>query len=146
MLLRKRHGHRGFQSQAAKINYKGSSEGGARSPRRPGPSTRSCIAASPQSSRLQQINLFKRQLEAEQDTWSTLYKMYHRGVNACDGVDTAILPARMGLGIGGVGLLFTIIAAPIVLSLEVAALACGLFGVTGKFVSRRLAIKAKKTR
>ena len=38
----------------------------------------------------------------------------------------------------------TIIAAPAVLGLEEAALACGLLGVAGKVVSRRLAVKAKK--
>ena len=48
------------------------------------------------------------------------------------------------MGIGGAGLLCTIIAAPIVLGLECASLACGLLGVAGKFISRRLAIKAKK--
>ena len=41
-------------------------------------------------------------------------------------------------------LLSTIIAAPVVLGLEVAALACGLFGMAGKFVSCRLAVKARK--
>ena len=42
------------------------------------------------------------------------------------------------------GLLSTIIAAPVVLGLEIAALACGALGVTGKFVGRRLAAKARK--
>jgi hypothetical protein len=38
----------------------------------------------------------------------------------------------------------TIIATPVVLGLEIAALACGGLGVTGKFVGRRLQVKAKK--
>ena len=42
------------------------------------------------------------------------------------------------------GLLSTIIAAPVVLGLEVAALGCGLLSAAGKFVSRRLSVKAKK--
>ncbi|KAI0226954.1 hypothetical protein LSAT2_022589 [Lamellibrachia satsuma] len=46
----------------------------------------------------------------------------------------------MGMGIGGVGLLSTIIAAPVILGLEAAALACGLFGFPDKFVSCRLAV------
>ena len=50
----------------------------------------------------------------------------------------------MGMGIGGVGLLSTIVTAPVVLGLEVAALDCGLLGVAGKFISRRLLVKAKK--
>ena len=50
----------------------------------------------------------------------------------------------MGMGIGGVGLLTTVIAAPVVLGLEIAALGCGLLGVAGKFIGRRLSVKAKK--
>jgi hypothetical protein len=50
----------------------------------------------------------------------------------------------MGMGVGGVSLLSTIIATPVVLGLEIGALVCGLLGVGGKFISRRLAVKAKK--
>jgi len=50
----------------------------------------------------------------------------------------------VGLGVGGVGLLSTVIAAPVVLGLEIAALSCGVLGVTSKFIGRRLAVKAKK--
>jgi len=50
----------------------------------------------------------------------------------------------MGMGIGGVGLLSTIIAAPVVLGLKIAAMACGILGVSGKFIGRLLAVKAKK--
>ena len=48
------------------------------------------------------------------------------------------------MGIGVAGLLCTIIAAPILLGLECASLACGLLGVAGKFLSHHLAIKAKQ--
>ena len=48
------------------------------------------------------------------------------------------------MGIGSVGLLSTIVAAPVVLGLQVAAMGCGLLGVAGKFISRRLLVKAKK--
>lgn len=66
------------------------------------------------------------------------------GVNILDGVDAVLLIAGMGMGIGSVGLLSTIITAPAVLGLEIAALACGVLGVAGKFVGRQLAVKAKK--
>ena len=75
---------------------------------------------------------------------SRLYKKYHRGVQSIEGLDTALLTASMGMGCAGVGLLSTVVAAPVVLGLEIAALACGIIGVTGKFVSQRLALKAKK--
>ena len=66
------------------------------------------------------ISRLKQQLEE-----AALYKNYRRGVNAADGVNTAVLAAGMGMGIG---LLSTIIVAPVVLGLEAAALACGLLG------------------
>lgn len=94
--------------------------------------------------RLHEISRLKKCLEEERDKRTSLYKKYHRGVNTLDGIDTALLTASTGMGIAGVGLLSTIIAAPIVLGLEIAALACGALGTTGKFIGRRLAVKAKK--
>lgn len=94
--------------------------------------------------RLLEISRLRKQLEDEKDSRSQLYKKYRRGINAVDAVDTALISASMGMGIGGVGLLTTVIAAPVVLGLEIAALGCGLLGVAGKFVSRRLSVKAKK--
>ena len=63
------------------------------------------------SYRLQQISLLKRHLEDEREKRASLYKKYHRGVNVIGGVDTALLTASMGMGVGGAGLLLTIIAA-----------------------------------
>ena len=97
-----------------------------------------------QSYRLQEISRLRGHLEEERDKRSQLYKMYNRGVWSIDGLDTALLTASMEMGIGGVGLLSTIIAAPVVWGLEIAAPACGILGVAGKFVSQRLAVKAKK--
>ena len=48
------------------------------------------------------------------------------------------------MGIGDARLLCTSIAAPIVLCLECTSIACELPRVAGKFISRHLAIKAKK--
>jgi len=96
------------------------------------------------SYRLQKISEIQKRLEEERDQRSALYRKYRRGVNVVDGVDTALVAASLGMGAAGVGLLTTIIAAPIVLGLEVAAVACGLVGMAGKFVSRRLLVKAKK--
>lgn len=104
----------------------------------------SSVEAPGQSYRLQEISQLKNKLEIERDKRAALYKKYRRGVNALDGIDTALLTAGMGMGISGVGLLSTIIAAPAVLGLEIAALACGVLGVTGKFIGRRLLVKAKK--
>ena len=55
-----------------------------------------------------------------------------------------LVASSLGMGAAGVGLLSTIIAAPIVVALEAAAIACGLAGIIGKYISRRLLVKAKK--
>ena len=94
--------------------------------------------------RLQEISRLRKHLEDEKDKRSQLYKKYRRGINAVDAVDTALISASTGMGIGGVGLLTTVIAAPVVLGLGIAALGCGLLGVAGKFIGRRLSVKAKK--
>ena len=96
------------------------------------------------SYRLQRISEIQRHLETERDSRSALYKKYRRGVNAVDGIDTALVTAGIGLGASGVGLLSTVVAAPIVSVLEIAALGCGLSSMAGKVISRRLQLKAKK--
>ena len=97
-----------------------------------------------ESYRIQQITELQRQLEKERDTRACLHKKYKRGVNVLDGIDMALATASMGLGVSGAGLLSTIVAAPVVLALEVAALGCGLAGIGGKFISRKLQIKSEK--
>ena len=89
------------------------------------PSMGTAAPGADQSYRLQEISRLKRRLDDERDKQVTLYKKYRCGVNALDGVDTTLLTAGMGMGIGGVGLLTTIFAAPVVLGLKIAALVCG---------------------
>jgi hypothetical protein len=97
-----------------------------------------------QQFRLSEISRLKTYLETEARTREHLRKKYRRGITACNGVDGALTVACMGFGCAGVGLLSTIIAAPLVLGLEAAALACGAAGIASKFVSRRLAAKEHK--
>ena len=102
------------------------------------------VANEQKTYRLQHISRLQRQLEEERDLRAALYKKYHRGVNVLDGIDTTLITVSMGLGVGGVGLLSTIVAAPVVLGLEAGSLACGILAVASKYVGRRLATKAKK--
>ena len=48
------------------------------------------------------------------------------------------------MGAAGVGLLSTVIAAPVVVALEAVAVACGLASIAGKYASRRVQVKAEK--
>ena len=93
---------------------------------------------------LQEISKLRKHLQDERDKRSHLCKKYRRRVNAVDAADTTLISAIMGMGIGGVGLLSMIIAAPIVLGLEIAVLGCGLICVACKFIRRHLSVKAKK--
>ena len=52
--------------------------------------------------------------------------------------------ASAGLAASGVGLLSTIIAAPVAVGLQAGAIVCGLLGAGGKFIGRRLHVKARK--
>ena len=98
----------------------------------------------PSNFRLFEIRKLEGRLETERDLREKLYKKYRRAINVVDGVDTVLVVASIGLGATGVGLLSTIIAAPVVVILEGAALCCGIAGVAGKFISRKLLLKAKK--
>ena len=94
--------------------------------------------------RLAAIRDLENRLERERDERAKLYKKYRKVVNVIDGFDTAMVAASLGMGVAGVGLLTTIIAAPVVVGLEAAAVICGLASFAGKYVSRRLLVKAKK--
>ena len=73
-----------------------------------------------------------------------MYKKYRRVINVIDGVDTALVALSLGMAAAGVGLLSTVIAAPVVVALQAAALACSLASIAGKYASRRLLVKAEK--
>ena len=94
--------------------------------------------------RLKEITRLRNELEDEKEKHTRVYKKYNRWINALCATDTTLLSASMFMGVGGVGLLSTIIAAPVVIGLEAAALGCGLLSIAGKFASRRLSVKAKK--
>ena len=91
-----------------------------------------------ESYRLDEISQLKKHLEDERDKRSQLYKKYRRGMNVLDGLNITFITASMGIGIGGM------VSGPFILGLEIVALACGVLGITSRFVSRRLAVKAKK--
>ena len=97
-----------------------------------------------QSYRLQEISRIREHLEAERDKRAQLEKKYRRASNILNGCDTTLLLISALTGVGGVGLLSTIVAASVVIGLEATALLCGVVGAAGKIVGRRLAVKVKK--
>ena len=87
--------------------------------------------------RLQHVAEIRSRLEKERDFRASLYKKYRRGANVVDGLDTALSVASAGLAASGVGVLTTIIAAPVAVGLQAGAIACGLLGAGGRFICRK---------
>jgi hypothetical protein len=87
---------------------------------------------------------FKSYLETEAKTREHLRKRYRRDITACDAFEGGMTVVSLGLGCAGVGLLSTIVLAPVVVGLEAASVACGAIGIASKFVARRLAAKEHK--
>ena len=94
--------------------------------------------------RLQHIAKVKFRLEKERNFRASLYKKYKCGVNIVDGIDTALALTSMGLAASGIGLLSTIIVAPVAIGIQAGAVVCGLLGAGGKIIGRKLQAKAKK--
>ena len=94
--------------------------------------------------RLQHVAEVRFRLEKERDFRDSMYKKYRRGANVVDRIDTALSVTSLGFAAFGVGLLSTIIVAPVALGLQAGAILCGLLGAGGKLVGRRLQAKARK--
>ena len=94
--------------------------------------------------RLQHVAEVRFRLEKERDFRASMYKMYRCGANVVNAIDTALSVTCVGLTASGVGLLSTIIAAPVALGLQAGAIVCGLLEAGGKLVGRRLQAKARK--
>ena len=90
-----------------------------------------------QNYRLQKISEIEKTLITEKDFRKGLYKKYKRWINITDGVDTTLISGS--IIIGGIG-----IAVPIMMPLQIFAIACGSLGVCVKLVRRRLTSKSQK--
>ena len=82
--------------------------------------------------RLQHVAEVRFRLETERGFRASVNKKYRRGPNVADGIDTALSVTSVGLAASGVGLLSTIIAAPVAIGLQAGAIVCGLLGPAAK--------------
>ena len=71
-------------------------------------------------------------------------KKYFRISRVINSVDSVLISISLGAGITGAVLLSTVVAAPVVLGLEISAGAIGLLSLIGNIVSKKNAIKAEK--
>ena len=81
--------------------------------------------------RLQHVAEVRFRLEKERDFRASMYKKYRRGANFVDGFDTAFSVTSVGLAASGVGLLSTIIAAPVALVFKLGRLCVDCWGGGG---------------
>ena len=90
------------------------------------------------------INEIKAFLEKEIEERGKLSKKYFRAAKIVDIADTVLITITIGAGAGGIGLLSTIVAAPVVIGLEGAALVTGFLSIIGKYSIKRSMSKAEK--
>jgi hypothetical protein len=102
------------------------------------------VQGSAHSYRLQKISEIQKMITQERDKRATLSKKYHRSVRIINVADNILVGLTMGLGVAGIGLLSTIIAAPITIAMEAVALGTGALSIIGSQVNRKLEMKAEK--
>ena len=91
------------------------------------------------SYRLKVITDVQKYLEEEITKGENFSKKYFRISR-----DSVLISISLGAGITGAVLLSTVVAAPVVLGLEISAGAIGLISLIGNVVSKKTAIKAFK--
>ena len=91
--------------------------------------------------RLKKIDEIQKILIAERDKRNELSTKYNRGVNIIDVIDNCLGVTAIGLGIIGVGLLSTIVAAPAVIGMEAASIVMGLLRVIGNQAIKKMSLK-----
>ena len=87
--------------------------------------------------RLKKIDEIQEILIAERDKRNTLILKYNRWVNVISVIDNCLAVTAIGLGITGVGLLSTIVAAPAVIGMESLSIVMGLLPVVGNRATKR---------
>ena len=97
------------------------------------------------SYRLKVITDVQKYLEEEITKRENFSKKYFRISRVINIVDSVLISISLGAGITGAVLLSTVVAAPVVLGLEISAGAIGLISLIGNVVSKKTAIKAEKT-
>ena len=94
--------------------------------------------------RLKLILGIQKFLEAEIDYRNTFSKKYFRIASIVSNVDSVLITATLSSGIAGVVLLSTVVAAPVLLGLEVGAAITGFMSLIGNSVVKKTAIRAEK--
>ena len=96
------------------------------------------------SYRLKVISDVQNFLEDEITKRDAFSKKYFRIARITSNADSVLISITLGAGITGAALFTTVVAAPIVLGLEIGAAATGLISLLGNVVVRKTTLKAEK--
>ena len=96
------------------------------------------------SYRLKVISDVQKFLEEEITKRDAFSKEYFRIARITSNVDNVLITITLGAGITGAALLTTVVAAPIVLGLEIGAATTGLISLLGNVLVRKTTLKAEK--
>ena len=94
--------------------------------------------------RIKKIDETQEILIAERDKRNEHSTKYNRGVNSISVIDNCLGVTATGLGITGVGLLSTIVAAPAVIGIEAISIVMGLLRVVGNHAIKNMPLKIEK--
>ena len=94
--------------------------------------------------RLKKIDEIQEMLIEERDKRNKLSTKYNRGVNIIGMIDNYFGFTAIGLGIIGVSLFSTIVAAPAVIEMEAVSIVMGLLRVVGNHANKKLSSKIEK--
>ena len=94
--------------------------------------------------RLKKIDEIQKILIAERDKGNELSIKYDRGVNIIGVIDNCLGVTAIGLGIAGVSLLSTIVAAPAVIGIEAVSIVMALLRVAGNRAIKKVSLKIEK--
>ena len=93
--------------------------------------------------RLNKIDEMHEILIAERDRRNELSTKYNRGVNIIGVIYNCLGVTAIGLGISGVGILSTIVAAPAVIGMKAVSIVMGLLQVVGNRAIKKMPLKLK---
>lgn len=95
------------------------------------------------SYRIQKILDIQNCFEKNKEDRRKILKKYTKALSAINVTDTVLTTAAIGMGATGAGLL-TIVAVPIVLGMEIAALGTGVGTIILKYINKKLQQKVEK--
>ena len=94
--------------------------------------------------RLKKIDEIQAILTAKKDKQNELSTKHNRGVNIIGVIDNCLGETAIGVGITGIGLLSTIVAATTVIDIEAVSIVMRLLRVVGNQAIKKLSLKIEK--